>query len=177
MRLETKDTVNQPLEKIYALMRDDLAQLAPFLPNIEKIVMLEKEELKPHQHRRLNHWFAKAEIPALAKKYLKPEFFAWKDYAVWDDQEHSAEFRLESFFGKDLYEAKGKNYFRAVGDDKTEVHLCCEVTIYAQRVPGIPKFLASTILPLIEGVIVKILEPNLKSLSKGLNGYFQSKSN
>ena len=158
-----------------SLVRDDLSKLVPFLPIVDKIVTLEREAINAHQHRRLNHWFAKADVPSLAKKYIKPEFFAWKDYAVWDDQERSAEFRLESFFGKDLYEAKGKNYFRPVGDGKTEVHVCCDVTLYVDKVPGVPRFLAGTILPLIEAVIIKILEPNLKSLSKGLNGYFESK--
>ncbi len=176
MHLETKDIVNQPVDRVYALVRDDLGKLVPFLPNIEKIDVIEKEKINENERKVVNHWYSKVDVPAMAKKYLKPEVFAWKDFAVWNDQEKSASFRLESFVGKDLYEAKGKNYFRAIGTDKTEVCISCDITIHADKVPGIPRFLAATLLPVIEGIIAKILEPNLKSLSKGLNGYFKDQN-
>jgi len=176
MILESKEIINRPLSEVYSLVRDDLSKLVPYMPNVERI------EVKKHQPKDgnlvevINHWYGKAEVPSMMKKFISPELFSWKDHAIWNNEKHYVEYQLESFLANDLFDAKGKNTFTAVGSDKTELKISCQITLYPEKVPGVPRLLAKTVLPGIEAILEKVLGPNLTSLGKGLNEYFKNKS-
>lgn len=172
MRAESKDIVHQPADVVYPLVRDEMDKIVPYLPNVEKIVQMKYERTSPTRVEILNHWFAKAEIPAVAKSFVKPELFQWKDYATWKDDEFCVDFRIESFIGNKLFDLTGTNFFTPMGADKTEIRITFNLEIYPERFPGVPKFLAKRAKGPIEEMIKKMLTPNLTSLVKGLNGYF-----
>ena len=173
MHLKSKETINRPLDEVYKLVRDDLVKLVPYLPNVEKIEVKNKKAGKDDTLKVTNYWYAKAEIPTLIKKFIKPEFLSWKDKAVWKNDTYEVHYELISFFANDLFEAKGVNSFVAKGDGKTEFILNCEVNIYPEKVPGVPRFLAKKVSPLINALVEKILGPNLTAMGKGINQYFK----
>ena len=172
MHLKTKETINRPLDEVYKLVRNDLVKLVPYLPNVEKIEVKDKKNGKKSL-KVTNYWYARAEIPTLIKKFIKPEFLSWKDKAVWKDDEYLVQYELESFFANDLFEAKGVNSFVAIGEGKTEFILDCEINIYPEKVPGVPRFLAKKASPMINALVEKILGPNLTAMGKGINQYFK----
>jgi hypothetical protein len=146
------------------------------MPNIERIEVKKHAPNGPDKIEVINHWYAKAEVPDLVKKMIPPDIFSWKDVAMWNNTEHFVEYQLQSFLANDLFEAKGKNSFTAIGADKTELKITCNIQIYAEKVPGVPKLFAKKVLPMVEGLIEKMLKPNLQSLGKGLNEYFKNNS-
>ncbi len=172
MKLESKDIINAPLDVVFKLVRDDLEKIVPYLLNVQKIEVKERKEKGDELHL-INHWYAKAEIPAAAQKFVKPELFSWKDSAIWKNKEYKVDYKLESFWANDLYSASGTNSFKAINDTQTELTVSCNIEIYADKVPGVPKFLIKPVLPAIESLITKALSPNLTSLAKGLNEYFK----
>ena len=171
MLLESKEVINRPLKEVYELVRDDIEALIPYMPNIDKIVIDSREEVDGGI-KQVNIWYARADIPGLLKKFLKPELLSWKDYANWKNSETLVKYELESVLGNDLFDAHGVNSFKAVGDNKTELTVSCNIKIYANKVPGVPRLIARKATPLIEGILEKILGPNLTALGKGLNSYF-----
>ena len=46
-----------------------------------------------------------------------------------------------------------------------------EISVYAERMPGLPKFLARKIGPLVERFVVKRVTPNLAAVVDGLREY------
>ena len=170
MLLESQDLISEPVDKVYETVRDRLNELVPFMPNIEKIAVESREE-KPEGAYLINRWYAQVDVPGMLKKVLKPEFFSWVDHAQWNDGQKEVTYQLVSTLTKDLFEAKGHNYFIDQGG-KTLLKVTCEVNIYPERVPGVPKLLAGKIRPAIESLMKKMLEPNLTSLAKGLQEYF-----
>lgn len=172
MILESKEVINRPLNEVYNLVKNDLDKLVPYLPNIKKIEVKEKS-VDGHYTHIVNYWYADTEIPSMVQKFIKPEIFSWKDSATWDDENFKVDYSLESFLANDLFDANGTNTFTAIGEDKTQLTLRCEVKIYPDKVPGVPRLLARTVTPVIESLIEKILAPNLTSLGKGLNDYFK----
>lgn len=172
MDLESRKIIERPLEEVYTLVRDNLEKLVPYMPNVEKINTVSKKE-NGDEVEITNHWYAKADVPSLLKKFLNPDLLSWKDYAVWKNNEHLVEYKLESFLGNDLFDAKGINYFKEAGDTKTELVVTCRVEIYANKVPGVPKLIAKKATPMVEALIEKILGPNLTALGDGLNKYFK----
>jgi hypothetical protein len=171
MKLESTEVINKPLEDVYTLVRDELEKLVPYLPNVNKIEVVDKSQTDNKVHI-VNNWYAMADMPKLLSKFLKPEIFSWKDIADWNNETHSVDYSLESFLANDLFDAKGTNTFTALGDDKTELKISCEVSIYPEKIPGVPRLIAGKVKPMVESLIEKILAPNLTSLGTGLNKYF-----
>lgn len=172
MYLETRDTIDRPLDEVYQLVRDDLPKIVPYLQNIKKIDVVHFAHKGPHLTETINHWYANIDIPSVAQKFIKEELFSWKDTAFWHNDQYFVEYQLESFWANDLYKAQGKNTFTALSPQKTELKITCEVTIFADKVPGVPKFLVKKVLPSVEELIRKILQPNLSGLGQGLAQYF-----
>lgn len=173
MEIKKSHIIDRPLDDVYLLVRDRLQEIVPYLPNIRKIEVLSHQHKNNNQQTEtLNHWYAQVEIPSIAQKFIKEELFAWKDKAIWDNQNYHVNYELESFWGKDLYKAIGRNSFKKVSENQTELTVSCQVTIHPDKVPGVPKFLVSKVLPTVEEMIKKILEPNLSQLGVGLNKYY-----
>lgn len=175
MKLSSSDIIDQPVEQVYATVRDHLASLAPFLPNVDQIEVEASKDLKGGVEKT-NRWYASVPVPGLLKKFLKPEMFSWIDRARWQDDERRVDYTLESTFGKDLFDAKGTNTFKDLGDGRTQLVFECQVDIYPDRVPGVPKLIAKKAGPAIENLLQKMLEPNLTSLGTGLKAYYKNRS-
>ncbi len=173
MDLKITETINRPTNDVYELVRDNLDRLVPYLPNVEKIDVKKHAPTSDDKVEVINHWYGKADIPGMLKKFLSPEIFSWKDVASWNNQEKAVEYRLESFLANDLFDAKGKNFFIDKGDGTTELKITCTVKIYPEKVPGIPRLLAKKVTPMIEVLLEKLLGPNLTSLGAGLQKYYQ----
>ena len=171
MEIKVATTINQPRDIVYELVRDDVEKLVPYMPNIEEITS-KSSERDGSTLKVTRGWRAKAEVPRMAQKFVKPELFAWDDIATWDDDERSVEYYLESAVANDLYDAKGKNLWVELGEDKMELRIQCSVTIYPERLPGVPRMLAGKVKPMIESLVGKMLKPNLTSLGDGINRYF-----
>jgi len=178
MYLESEDIIDQPAELIYALVRDDMPKLVPYLDSVRKIEMISKEKQENGRIKIVNHWHAKVEIPGLVKKFLKPDMFNWKDYALWNDEDYSVDYSLESFWANDLFDAKGTNYFQPYKGDpnRTLIKVTCNVVIHPEKIPGVPRLLAKKVMPTVESLLKKTLGPNLTSLGKGLISYFENQA-
>lgn len=175
MQLESSSTINRNVQDVFILVRDNLDKIIPFLPNIERVEVLEKVDLGNHKVKIINKWFAKADIPAVAKKFIKPDIFCWKDIAIWDMEKLDVSYDLESFMAKDLFSASGCNSFIAKNDKECEIKFSCQVQIFPEKIPGVPKFLASKAMPHLEKMIQNMLRPNLTMLGEGVAKYYAGK--
>lgn len=171
MLLEHVDIIDAPAENVFELVRDKLPDLAKHLPSVSKIEQISLDEITPETQKVISYWYANVELPGLVKKFLSDKLLSWKDTAIWDQKARTVSYELQSFVVNDLFEAKGKNYFTDGGNQTTELKVTCEINIYPEKIPGIPKLLMKKTKPLIEKVIEKMLQPNLTSLGKGLKSY------
>jgi hypothetical protein len=174
MELTSKTIILAPLEVIYDLVKNDLTKIVPYLPNVEKIEVMESNSSEGKTNI-INKWYAKADMPRALKKFVKPEIFSWKDTAIWNDEAREVKYSLESFLANDLFDADGHNIFKSINENETELIINCSVKIYPEKVPGVPRLLARTISPVIEGLVEKLIGPNLSSLGTGINDYLKNK--
>lgn len=172
MELVHEDVIDAPRDLVYKIVRDDLSNLSPFLPNIKKIEQ-KKYTRTGDQVLVVNHWYAAADIPKMMTKFLSEDFFSWKDTASWDDSKHCVVYQLESFVANDLFKAHGKNKF-VEKDGQTLLQISCSVEIYPDKIPGVPKLIARQVRPLIEKLVEKMIGPNLTSLGDGLRKYLEA---
>ncbi len=174
MILKHSDIINAPLDRVYDIVKNDLAKVAQYLPSVQEIKVLEYTQQENGKVYIVNQWVGKANIPDLAKRFVNESLLSWKDLAHWDDKLYRVDYEIESFFAKDIYEAKGTNDFKAHDQDKTKLTLNCEVHIHPENIPGIPRFIAKQLHPMLEKMIEKMLAPNLTSLGNGLKEFLRA---
>jgi hypothetical protein len=170
MKIEADARIPFPRALVYSTYRDRLPLLVPHLPNIRGIEVMEREDAPGGVEgvsRLLNLWRAEGEIPKVAQGILKPEMLAWEDHARWDQNAWTCEWKVVPRFFTDNVTCGGKNQFVDHGDACT-LQIRGELDIDLKGVPGVPKFLAGKIAPMVEKFIVSLLTPNLTSVSDGL---------
>ncbi len=174
MRLFVEDKVAFPRERVYQAQRDDMAQLASYLPNIERIEVLEREE-REGGVRILNLWKAAAsEVPTVLRAFVKPEMMQWKDHATWDDATFSCAWRLEVGIFTEQVDIQGTTRFEDAGNGTCKVILDGELKVDEKRLP-VPRLIAGKVVGEVERFIVKMLTPNLTSVNRGLESYLRAK--
>ncbi len=175
MQLHHRDIIDAPVDVVYDLVKNNLSEICSYLGNIDSIEKISLQQIDAEHTKIVNHWQAKVDLPLLIKKFLSKELISWKDTAIWNNPKQEVHYELTSFVAKDLFIAKGHNTFKALNEGQTELTLTCTVTINAHKVPGIPKLLAAKLLPAIEGIIEKMLQPNIANLGKGIRNYLANK--
>jgi hypothetical protein len=171
MQLHHRDIIDAPQEIVFNLVKNNLTEICTYLGNIESIEKISVQAVDADHTKIVNHWQAKVDLPLLIKKFLSKELVSWKDTAIWDNKNFEVRYELSSFVATDLFIAKGHNSFKAINGNQTELTLTCDVTIHADKVPGIPRMVAAKALPIIEGVIEKMLKPNIANLATGIRLY------
>ena len=171
MLIKKTELIQVDQEKAYSLVKNELEGIAHHLPSVDHIKLVDKEKDQAGQDILTNHWFAKVSLPFFLKGFISKELLSWKDRAKWSDGEFVVNYELESFYGNELFEAKGQNRFIKDGPNTTKLELQCDVQIHAEKIPGVPASVARKVVPAVEKIIEKMLGPNLSSLGKALNAY------
>ncbi len=179
MRFEANDTVTYPSEAILETMIERMEDIVPFLDNIEAIEMIERQDLSKGQIQILRRWQGSAtSIPAVIRPFVSAELMAWIDTAIWTPAKYCVEWSQSSCNkgAAQLYTCSGVNYFEpAPGNPKhTQIRVTGELIIHPDRVPGVPRILATRIAPQVESFIVGLITPNLTGLARGLQRYFSA---
>ncbi len=161
---------NASLDVVYPLIRDRMIELVPFLDNVSSIDELERTP-RDTGPKILNRWRADAgEVPALARKFVKPEMLEWLDHADWVDAETLVHWRIEAAAFNGLYTCGGTNRIIAQGDDVV-IAISGEMKVDPSRIPGLPRLLARKIVPVVESYLVERMKPNMASLGIGVQRF------
>ena len=174
MLIKQTEFIQVDRRRAYDLVKNNLEAIADYLPSVDRIELIQKETNAKGNELLTNHWFAKVTLPFFLKSIISKDLLSWKDTACWIDDELRVVYELESFYGNDFFEAKGENRFLEDSPGRTKLELQCQVTINADKIPGVPTALAKKVVPAIEKIVEKMLQPNLSSLGKALNSYIES---
>lgn len=174
MRIHTESRIRHPQEKVYLAYRDRLPEMARYIPDVREIVTEKREEV-PGGVKIHNVWIADREVPTWARAFLKPEMLRWDDYAEWDDAEHLVRWTIKLRVFTDNVRCSGTNAFRKIDEGTTAVVLEGDLDIDLKSIPGVPKFLASTLKPQIEKFIVSLITPNLERTNQSLQQFLDER--
>ncbi|MFT4975260.1 MAG: hypothetical protein ACI8S6_001147 [Myxococcota bacterium] len=172
MKIHSESRIPYPAALVYAAYRDRLPEVAPYIPDIGSITVVAREQT-PGGVKLHNRWKADREIPAIVQRFLTPEMLCWDDYAEWFDAKRDCSWRLSIPALPDQVQCKGHNTFIEDGD-QTRVVLTGELTIQADRVPGVPRILARRLAPQIEKFIVQLITPNLQKVNDSLGAFLDA---
>ena len=160
--IRVDQTLAFPVERVFAGFRDRLPELAPLIPGIAQITVVERKELGEGRIALLNKWTVSRDMPDLkiVGRFLPDGVLYWEDHALWDPGDHSCTWRFVLPFVKDAVEVSGKNYYRADGEGKTRLEVRGALNLTLERVRGVPRLLARAVTPIIERKVLEKIEPS-----------------
>lgn len=160
---------------VYATYRDKLMELGPYLPNVRSLQLKSRQEAD-QQVQQVLEWQGGGDIPAAARALLSPELFNWTEYDVWDNNEFTVDWRIETHAYQEAVFCAGKNRFLDQGNC-TLVESRGEVRIDLSAIHGMPPFLRSQLVNLVEELLSKKIAPNLVQMGQSVQKYLEQTQN
>ena len=171
MELLAHTRIKYPRDVVFPAIRDKLPELAPHMPNVKSIVVVERHD-EPPIVRFVNIWTAATEIPAVAQRYVSPDLLKWTDRASWDSTSYSCDWKIETHAWPGVVECSGRNTYTVVGDE-TQLDIRGNLELHIEKA-SVPRLLAGTVRPIIERIIVTSMRPNLVSIGDAVSLYLQA---
>lgn len=175
MLIHSASVIHHPLERVYRAYRDELPQIADFMPNVRGVEIAARE-VRAGGVNLHNVWTGKGEIPKVAQGIIKPDMLRWDDFAEWDDTTTTAQWRLRIRVFTESFKCAGSTRLQADGPARTRVTLSGNLEISVKDIPGVPRFLAGTISPQVEKFIIGMVTPNLEETNRALERYLDSRA-
>ena len=174
MEFKVTEIIRHPTEEVYLTYRDRLPQLVPYLPNVDLVEILEKEETDEGP-RLLNRWTVTGSIPRTVRPFFKGKRLSYLDRARWNDEESLVHWNIEIGLVPDAVACGGINYFRAgAAPGTTEVSLTGALTVDLSRMAGVPRIFYG-IAPKIESFVLDRVKPNLSSVTRAVAQYLDER--
>ena len=174
MRIRSESRIHHPVERVYRAYRDKLPEIAPYIPDVREIRVLERAEREEGVYL-LNLWEGEVDLPALVRSVVRPEMLRWHDHAEWNDADRVVDWRIELPAFDQQVRCAGRNRFEADGPDATRVVLSGDLEIRVDRIPGVPRSLGRRLAPKVEAFIVKLITPNLTRVNASLERYLDER--
>jgi len=83
MKLHADARIPFPREVVFAVFRDELDKLVPFLPSVRSIAITAREE-RGGVVDNVIEWRVGANIPGPLRTVISESMLSWTDYATWD---------------------------------------------------------------------------------------------
>jgi len=160
---------------VYATYRDKVMELGSSLPNVRSLQFKSRQEVD-QQIQQVLEWQGGGDIPARARSLLSEDLFTWTEYAIWDNHEFTVDWRIETHAYQEAVFCAGKNRFLDQ-ENSTLVESRAEVRIDLSAIHGLPPFLRSQLVNLVEGLLSKKIESNLVQMGQRVQKYLEQTQN
>jgi hypothetical protein len=163
--LET--TLAASTEQAFVTYRDRLLDLAVYLPNVESIARLSREEREDGRVLQVCRWQARSrQVPLLARPFVRREHLGWIDHAEWRLGELVCDWRFEFPSVPGAVRCEGRNQFLPDPQGCRFV-VSGELSVNLGAVPGVPGF-ALGLAPTVERFALNHVQPNLAAVAAAL---------
>ena len=174
LRIDAKEHLSHPAERVFATLRDKTPELVVHLPNIESVEVLNRRDEPPRTHL-INRWQAKNDdVPSILRPFVKKELLSWIDRAAWDAEKLSCDWEIEAVAGRDCFSCQGSTQIAPDGEGRALFTLHGELRVDPDHVPGVPRFLARRIQEPLEHFIAAAMRPNLASIAIAVQRYLDA---
>ena len=176
MRIYAPSIIHFSREQVFGTYRDHILDLVQYLPNVDHIDVVKRDEPEEGVVTFENHWYAKTSIPRVAQAFIKPENLKWRDYARWNENNWTCDWKVETFFMSDAVICSGTNTFEELDNGHCSLTIEGDLTFNTKAVPGVPKLLAGTIKPQLEKFVVALITPNFETINRGITQYLEAQA-
>jgi hypothetical protein len=174
MDLRSDARIPFPREAVFAVYRDSLDELLPYLPNVRAISLTSREENGPVV-TLVKDWRGGGDVPAAIRAVLGDAALSWTDYSTWNAETLRCEWRIETRVLSGAIRCSGQNVFLEDGPLKMLLEVRGALDVDAKKIPGVPGFLAGKIGRTAEEFLVGKIQANLAETAAGLARYMAEK--
>lgn len=174
MDLRSDAHIPFPREAIFAVYRDTITELLPYLPNVRGISVKAREEKGPIVEL-VKDWQGGGDVPGAVRAILGESALSWTDYSTWNADTLRCDWRIETRVLSGAIRCSGHNQFLDEGPAKTRLEVRGTLDVDAKKIPGVPGFLAGKIGRTVEEFLVGKIEANLAETASGLARYMADK--
>lgn len=179
MHFEKESTVTHPAAEVLELMIERMEDIVPFMPNVDGIEVQSRREDADGRPIIVRRWQGRdTSAPKAVRPFLTQDVLAWIDTAHWFPEQCRVDWTLQTVAGGGLYDCAGSNYFEPHPTEPghTRIRITGELSIFPERLAGVPKFLGKRMAPQIEAFVVKLITPNLTDVAVGMQSYFDARA-
>lgn len=169
VEIESEARIQHRPERVFAAYRDHMSEVCVFIPDVREIIVQAREPDGALTRVRCE-WVSDRDVPAFALSFLRPEHLRWLDDAVWDANALEARWQISPRAFTDAVLCSGVTRILADGDG-SKVVLSGELRILVDEIPGVPKFLARRLAPMVEQFIVRLITPNLVETNRAIERF------
>jgi hypothetical protein len=174
MQIRADIRVPHPRAVVFAACRDDIAKLLPWLSNVRAIDVRSRKE-DPPRIDIVNDWRGGGEIPAAIRAVLSESMLQWTDYATWDGERLTCDWRTETSLGPSL-NASGRNTYLDDVEANTLIEVRGVIEIDAKKLPKVPSLLAGPVARLAETFLADKIQANLLETGRAVSKYLSAAS-
>jgi hypothetical protein len=167
MDIEADARIPFARERVFAAYRDRLVELVPYLPNIVRIVVVERREREAGHVDLVNEWVGGGEIPEVARRILGDRTLSWLDHASWRAADFTCRWRTEVRVFPGAVHAAGDNRFFEDGPGRTRLAIRGALRCDADALP-VPRLLAGAVASAVEKMLVGRIAQNLRAVAAGV---------
>lgn len=174
MDYEVIEEIDAPRARVYAVYRDEIAALRPWLPNVSSFETRSRSEDGPIV-KLVNVWGAQGEIPAAVRSFVPKEATSWTDHATWNADAWTCAWRTVPHALADAIRSEGGHRFEELPNGRTRVVSRGVIDVDVKKVPGVPRLLGAAVKPAVETFLVGSVKTNLAAFGKAARSYLASR--
>jgi hypothetical protein len=179
MKIEADSVMSFPRRLVFETQRDRMEAIAPYLKNIRSVHVKQRTDAGSTVEL-VNVWEGKgSKIPEAIAHIVSQDMLVWRDRAVWNAEDWTCRWEIESDFFEDAVRCAGVISYVAIDEGRTRVETKGDLRIdLKKKAPGLPAVLASPLGPLgrlVEQFMVRQITQNLLAVSPGLGRYLEER--
>jgi hypothetical protein len=162
-----------PIDIVYQTLRDDLYNLAQYMPDVNKIELLERKETEDKVYT-LNKWYGKNILPFAIDQFIKlGSIIAWLDRGEWSKNEYLCNWSYEPYIFKSHINVQGKDIYSTDGK-YTTITFTGDIYINFEQYPFVivvPTIMRKKLVDEFFNIFLSLIKSNFIALIKGLEEY------
>ncbi|MCA9537420.1 MAG: hypothetical protein KC620_00950 [Myxococcales bacterium] len=175
MQIKVTTTIPYPIDAVFEAMRDKLPEMAQYMPNVDEIIVEQKDESTPGHVRFVNRWVAaRTEIPAPARPFVDQSRMYYHDHADWSAEDRACQWRLVMGFMSDRIKCAGTTSYHSVGESQTEMRILGALDLDLKGM--VPRLLIGKVTSGVESFVGKLIEPNFQKTADALTAYLDAQA-
>ncbi len=170
MDLRSDTRIPFPPETVFAVCRDEMAKLKPYLPSIRSIEVSSRRENGPLVDNVIE-WRAGADIPRPLRALLSESVMSWTDHATWNAETLVCDWRTEMHAFTEAIRCGARDRFLPDGQGGTLLEIRGALEVDGKKLKGVPGLLSARIGRAMEEFLVGKIQADLVKTGQGLARY------
>jgi hypothetical protein len=158
---------------VFAVCRDEMARLQPYLPSIRSIEVTSRTE-KGAVVDNVIEWRAGADVPRALRALMSESIMSWTDHATWNADTLVCDWRTQMHAFTEAIQCGARDRFLPDGTG-TLLEIRGALEVDGAKLRGVPSFISARVGRAMEEFLVNKIQSDLVRTGEGLARYLEDR--